>query len=135
MERQIVLNRIMTPDGTILESRSVHDYKVYEDKNKHQYMVDGGNDYLRRNVIHEAPYTEMSLYADDSHEVIRAVFTWGTYGKNGDEPYQLKLVKDLTVNHIKAILETHLHTREYMRQIFKNELKYREREATRIPNL
>ena len=40
MKNKIIQNAIQTPDGTIILSRSVHDYQTYDG-----YMVDGGNDY------------------------------------------------------------------------------------------
>jgi len=46
-ERKIVLNRIKTPDGTILTSYHRHNYVSHID-NGELYAVDGGNDYLRR---------------------------------------------------------------------------------------
>ena len=58
---QIVCNRIITPDGTVLQSHHRHDYVSYIDKNGLEYMVDGGHDYLRRIVQDEAPATEFSL--------------------------------------------------------------------------
>lgn len=125
MSRRLIHNSIRTPDGTILVSRDVHDYKTYTDKNGHEYMVDGGRDYLRRNVVKEAPHTELSLYTDAPHEEIREVFTWGTYGKNGDEPFHLVLLKDMTDNHIKTILDTQ-HISDYMIELFGDELEYRE---------
>ncbi len=65
-----------TPDGTELISRSVHDYVTYKDANGETYMVDGGNDYLRRSV-NTPPATDTSLYTDDSHELLRKEVTWG----------------------------------------------------------
>jgi len=125
MTRRIIHNSIQTPDGTVLVSRSVHDYVTYIDKNKHEYMVDGGMSYLRRNLNEEAPYEELSLYVDDPHEQIREVVTWGTYGKSGTENFKLKLLKDLTNNHINAILETQLQLSEEIRQVFRNEIEFR----------
>ena len=61
---KIICNQIRTPDGTILISHTVHDYKEYKDKNGLVYMVDGGNDYLRRTVHKEAPYEELTIYED-----------------------------------------------------------------------
>ena len=124
-DKQIIHNSIRTPDGTILISHSVHDFKMYTDANGHDYMVDGGREYLRRFIVNEAPFEEISLYVDDPHEEIREVFTWGTYGKNGDQPVQFKLLKDLTIPHVKAIIKTQSHMPEYMKDMFRNELEFR----------
>jgi hypothetical protein len=43
-----------------------HDYVTYTDANGLDYMVDGGNDYLRRNVHTEAPYEELTIYEDET---------------------------------------------------------------------
>ena len=50
MNEKYLANRIRTPDGTILESMHRHDYVTYIDANGKEYMVDGGLDYLRRNI-------------------------------------------------------------------------------------
>ena len=60
---KIILNSIRTPDGTILVSTHRHDYVSYKDANGALYVIDGGNDYLKRNI--SGPYEELSLYAND----------------------------------------------------------------------
>ena len=122
---KIVANRIRTPDGTILESMHRHDYVTYIDANGKEYMVDGGLDYLRRNVHDDEPYEEWSVYDDDPHEFIRGVFKWGTRGKDGNQPLTYVSLKDLTTEHIEAILDTQTHIRDYIRQIFLDELSFR----------
>lgn len=123
--RKIVANCIRTPDGTILCSRHVHDYATYLDKNGYTYMVDGGRDYLRRNIVDEAPAEELSVYADDPHEVIRERFDWGTRGKDGKSPLTFKLLKDLDDGHIMAILDTQKQIADWTRKLFVDELSYR----------
>jgi len=55
----------------------------------------------------------------------REYLYWGTYGKNGYQPLQRKLIKDLDTDHIRAILDTqHLLTDNYIK-IFNDELKLR----------
>jgi hypothetical protein len=124
-EPRIVCNRIRTPDGTILESMHRHDYKTHVDANGLEYMVDGGLEYTRRNVHDEAPYTELSVYSDGPHDVIREVFKWGTRGKDGKQPLKHVPLKDLTTEHIQAILETQDHIPQYIRNIFLDEMIYR----------
>ena len=120
-----VSNRIRTPDGTILESMNRHDYVTYIDANGKEYMVDGGLDYLRRNVHDDAPYEELSLVSTDEHSVIREVFKWGTYGIDGKQKLKYVVLKDMSWDHIEAILETQVHVRDHIRQLFMNELDYR----------
>jgi hypothetical protein len=128
-EARIVSNRIRTPDGTILESMHRHDYVTYVDKNGKEYMVDGGLDYLRRNVHDDAPYEELSVYDDDLHIEIRSVFKWGTRGKDGKQSLKYVVLKDLTTEHIEAILDTQTHIASHIRRIFINELNFRNSEA------
>ena len=123
--KTIVANRIRTPDGTILQSYNRHDYKTYKDKNGHEYMVDGGNDYLRRNVVEEAPHEELSVYSDDPFEVIREAFSWGTRGKDGQQPLKYVALCNLETDHIQAILDTQTHISETTRDILNKELEYR----------
>ena len=125
-KERIVSNRIRTPDGTILESMHRHDYVTYTDANGKEYMVDGGLDYLRRNVHDDAPYEELSVYDDAPYALIREVFKWGTRGKDGKQPLMYVPLKDLTTEHIEAILETQTHIQEHIRKIFLDELSFRE---------
>lgn len=118
------LNRIQTPDGTILTSYHVYDYVTHEDKNGEQYMVDGGLYYLKRNV-NEEEYKELSVEATAPFETIRESFHWGSYGKEGKGPRRWLLLKDMETNHIKAILENNFGSGQ-VRDWFKQELKYRE---------
>ena len=124
MEKYLA-NRIRTPDGTILESMHRHDYVTYIDANGKEYMVDGGLDYLRRNIHDDAPYTELSVLSTDEHSVIREVFKWGTYGIDGKQKLKYVILKDMSWDHIEAILETQTQLRDHVRQVFVNELDYR----------
>lgn len=125
---QILVNRIITPDGTELISRHRHDYKTYTDANGETYMVDGGSYYLRRNV-NKTPAQEASLYTDSPHEEIREAWTWGTYGPKGDQPLKLVKLKDLEPDHIDAIIKNCSVT-PHIKQLFNNELEYRKYEKT-----
>jgi hypothetical protein len=120
----ILSNCIVTPDGTKLQSFHRHDYKEYVDKNGETYMVDGGFDYLRRN-INTIPAIECSVYSTSKHATIRQTFCWGTRGKDGKSPLQWKPIQTLELSHIEAILETQLHIKPHIRTVFENELAYR----------
>jgi|LakMenEpi03Aug12_release.lakeMendotaPanAssembly.Ray.scaffolds.fasta_scaffold31071_5 hypothetical protein len=125
-ERFIVLNQIRTPDGTVLRSLHRHDYRTYVDANGKEYMVDGGTEYLRRNIHEDAPFEEISIYMDDTHEVIRQNLHWGTYGKNGDQPKRYVPLCNLSNDHIRAILDTQQQVQGQLRITFELELSGRE---------
>lgn len=105
MERQIVLNRIKTPDGTILTSFHRHDYKTHLDKNGLEYMVDGGNEYLRRNINEEAPYEELTLYLDDPFEILRENVCRGGRGKDGKQPLTWVPLNKMSDDWVKACID------------------------------
>ena len=122
-ESRILLNRIQTPDGTILTSYNRHDYVTHKDSiTKEVLMVDGGTDYLRRNM---GTYEELSVYDDGSHLTRRSAVHWGTRGKDGKQPLVYKLLKDLDSDHIEAILKTQHQLSEFYKEVFMEELKYR----------
>lgn len=126
---QIVVNRIRTPDGTILVSRHVHDYVTYTDANGLQYMVDGGNDYLRRNVHKEAPYEELSLYEDDDFQEIRKYHCRGGRGINGDEPLKWVPLCEMSREWLEACIvynEKKGIGKGVANRLYKKELEYRE---------
>jgi len=125
MNNQIVANRIKTPDGTILQSYHRHDYKEYTDKNGKEYMVDGGLDYLRRNVHDDAPYIELSLMMSDSFVEIRESFHWGTRGKDGKQPLTWVPLTDMTTDHIFATQDNCKLT-PWLKELFDKELEYRD---------
>ena len=122
-EKRIVVNRIKTPDGTILTSRHVHDYVTYLDNNGEEYMVDGGHQYLRRNVNIE-PFTELSIFSDAPFEVIRQNWEWGTYGKNSDQPLSFVKLSDMSDAHVNALLGER-YVPEYIRDFLFDEMAYR----------
>jgi hypothetical protein len=122
-ETRLLLNRIKTPDGTILTSYNRHDYLTHKDAiTKEVLMVDGGNDYTRRHV---GTYEELSVYDDGSHITRRSALHWGTRGKDGKQPLVYKPIKDLDSDHIEAILRTQTQLSEFYKEVFKEELKYR----------
>ena len=121
--RKLILNRIRTPDGTILTSRNVHDYKCYKDKNGDTYTNDGGVEYLRRSV-NVIPYEDLSLYSDDPFEKLREGIKWGTYGRNGNEPLHYKSVSNMSTNHINAIFSQY-RLADYLKEIFEKEISHR----------
>lgn len=104
MEKFIVYSAIKTPDGTILESKHVHDYQSYIDKNQETYILDGGMEYIRRSVNKEEA-EDLSLYSDAPHEQIREVVSRGSRGKDGKQPLMYILLKDIDEEYLQAIID------------------------------
>ena len=124
-EPKLLANRIITPDGTMLQSCHRHDYKEYTDKNGKDYMVDGGLEYTRRIQNFDAPHTEANVYDTDPHEVIRDAFHWGTRGKDGRQPVEFKPISSLSNKHIHNIIMTQTHVPDHIADAFVNEEFYR----------
>ena len=122
MEKRILRNSIITPDGTELVSRHTYDYKQHIDKNKELYTNDGGNDYIRRSINQE-PYLDNTIYDTDSIEKKREHLEWGTYGKDGSEGFHYKKYKDMSNAHIEAIINDG-YKGVYV-EVLKEELEYR----------
>ena len=99
----LIANALQTPDGTILESKHRHDYKTYTDANGKQYMVDGGLEYVRRSV--HSDQIDMCMYDDEPHEIQARVLTWGSFGKEGDQPISWIPIADMETDHLKTVLE------------------------------
>ena len=123
----ILYNAIQTPDGTILHSKHRWDYVSHLDTVSGElYATDGGNDYTRRSVNAER-YIDLTVTTDDPFEAQREVFTWKSYGINGEIPEGVfTALKDLTDEHISAILLTQRRIKgTYVERLFLQERGYR----------
>jgi len=121
--KKLLKNAIITPDGTELESRFQHDLISHTDKNGNYYAIDGGLSYQRILCDGQHDYTDASLWSIDEHSKLINGLTWGSYGKNGNEDLQYIKIKDMSTNHIKAVLETQPNNR--YKKVFEEELKFR----------
>lgn len=128
MERKLIYRAIITPDGTKLVSRHVHDYVSYIDSvSGEEYIIDGGLDYFRTSVNHvEAELIE--IYEDDKIEVIREHLERGTFDGSGNRVY--KLLKDLDTSHLENILlyNSEIFSKKKAKEVnsvYKRELEYR----------
>ena len=121
----ILSNRMRTPDGTIIESRHRHNYVTHLDANGKEYMLDGGLDYVRSSANGDEEF--LTVYPDYPHEMIRLLVKWGTFGKNGDEPYKEIKIADLDPYHLRAILDTQQKTmRPALYKVMQDEVEYRD---------
>jgi hypothetical protein len=125
MERQLLLSRMKTPDGTILTSKHVHDYVTHLDKNGDTYMLDGGNEYQRYSVNDE-PMEDLSIYSDSPFEEIRKYITRGTFDTNGNRVYLT--LEEMTDEHLlNATMYNLLEDMKYniYNKLYLQELIYR----------
>ena len=122
--REILSNKMRTPDGTVLHSVHRHNYVTHTDANGKEYMLDGGWDYVRRSVNGDEKL--LTVWSDDSHEVIREVVTWGTYGREGDQLITHVKIADMYDDHLQACLDTQEATmRLALYKVMQDELEYR----------
>lgn len=129
IERQIIRNAIITPDGTYLHSHHRHDFVSHEDSlTKEIYFTDGGNNYIRRSV-NECQAVSLDVYLDDDYELVRCAFVWKSYGKNYEHPDGIYIALcDLTNSHISNILLTQWHIEyTYVKDLLNKELNYRKK--------
>jgi len=119
----IIRNALRTPDGTIIRSRHRHDYVTHTDANGKEYMVDGGNDYIRRSA--NGDEEDMVVTTEDSFEVVRQACDWGTYGINGDQPLRYVTVAEMETAHIESILLNVKFINPAIKTTMEHELEYR----------
>jgi hypothetical protein len=127
-DKQLVYNALRTPDGTVIESRSRHDYVTHLDKNGKEYMVDGGLDYVRRSANGDEVCLAVYIGSDPTEqelELASGLLKWGTYGKEGDQPLKFIAIKDMETDHIEAVLENVRRLHPVYRMCMNNELKHR----------
>jgi len=123
---EIVYSGLRTPDGTLLESRHVHDYVSHIDEtNGKEYMLDGGLDYVRCSVNGDEELITLTM--DDDHEEIRQHFSWGTYGIDADMPLTFIRLNEMRTDHIEACLDTIKSLSPKIKKVFENELDYRKK--------
>ncbi len=120
--QHIVLNRIRTPDNTILTSRYSHEHVRHTQADGFSYTVDGGTEALYRSHTVDAPeYEELSLYDDAPHEGVREGFFWVS---RSEGIRKISALKELSTGHIQAILDTQ-KLAKWRRDIFEAELYFR----------
>lgn len=123
MNKHIIHNAMITPDGTPLQSLHRHDFIQHTDANGEIYFLDGGNAYVRTSKNIE-PAHYITIYSDDPHTLVRDYFNWGSYGKDGNEPLHWIPLDEMEDSHIAAILDNCI-LQDYVKEIFLNEVEYR----------
>ena len=122
-EARLIANRWQCPDGTVLQSMHRYDYVTHTDTLTGEVcMVDGG--------IHgccriSGNLKNLCVYSNDPHELQREFFHWGTFGKDGKQPRTFITAKDMTTEHIEAVIETQDRIAPEIKELFLHELAYR----------
>lgn len=124
MTNQLVSNRVQCLNcNAVIESRTRHDFVTCPCGGT---SVDGGKDYQR---VLGSNWKDMSVYTDDPFEVQRELFTWKTYGKTGTEEPKIVPLKNLTSEHLQAIIDTQMHIKgTWVEELMKKELEFRQGE-------
>ena len=120
--RQIVLNSIRTPDGTVLTSHYMHDFISHVDANGDTYINDGGCSYLRRSS-NTIPAEDLTVYADDDFELVRVSAERGGRGINGNDPLTWVKICDMNDAWLEAVLD--YGGTEWHLDIIRKEIEYR----------
>jgi hypothetical protein len=125
-EPTLLVNSIKTPDGTILTSRSIHDFVAHDDTvTGTRYALDGGLNYRR--ILPGGMYQDLSVYSDDPFEKIRESLSRLGRGKNFDKPAQWFALKEMNDNWLAELipwLEDHQPNNRY-KKYYLQEIEYR----------
>ena len=116
--RKLVYNAIQTPDGTVLESTSRHDYKTHLDANGKTYMIDGGLEYVRCSA--NGDEVSLAKYQDQPHEQIREYAFRSGYGKPGTEDYgtyRVTRIADMDNDYLEASI---VYIKQFITNIANN---------------
>jgi len=121
-EPKLIANIWRTPSGTILQSKHKHDFV----QDEHGNFLDGGTEgYIRMGGADLVHWDNLCVYSNDLHEDKRKAFYWGSKGKDGKQPTEWLLLKDMETSHLEAIIETQKHIPEHIKDMFIDEIEFR----------
>lgn len=126
-----LVSQVMTPDGTILTSRHIHDYVTHNDADGTTYGLDGGC-YYQKIIGTARNLKNISLSTKSPHEEIRQFFCWGSFLNNYQGCKHWIPLYKLGDSHIRAILETQTHIPHHIKQLFLNEVEYRKQHGITV---
>ena len=104
---------------TEIQSKSVHNFVKCKCKGQKQVSTDGGRFYQHYEYGDKASYKITSVYDDGKLETRLKYLTWGTFGKNRDK-FEYRMLKDLSDNHLCAILNTQKNISDLYRQTIED---------------
>lgn len=124
LNAKLLVNRWMTKDGTVLISHTQHDFQSHFDTvDQQEVFIDGG---IGPTIRVSGDLLNMCLYdKDEDHHEVRELYLWTSYGVDGKQPPKTQPIKDLTTEHIAAILKTQTHLPEHVLNMFQREIVYR----------
>lgn len=130
------------PDVFYLVSTHVHDFRTYVFRDKTEISVDGGtglDGYIRRvgDVLGEngsggyaTKWVDWSLDSAEPFDTIKERLLWGTYGKSSiQKTLTFKLIKDLELDHLKAIVKTQKNISKIHLKVIKYWIKEKEKDS------
>ena len=121
--KRLILNSIQCKHCLdIITSHSVHNYVTCKCG---KVSIDGGSEYQHISFTSKLDFKNLAVYSTDTFDKIRESFSWGSYGKSGKEEKHWIILKDMSDNHIKAILITQKQISDFIRNLFIEEQKYR----------
>src|SRR5690606_464187 len=99
-----------------------HDFQQCSCSN--ETFVDGGLGfvYIRYGGKDLDKIQQFLISSEDKFEWQRFYFERGTYGKDGDKPLHYIKLKDMDNEHLELLKDTH--------EIYKREIKYREKNGS-----
>lgn len=124
-ERTLLVNKWMTPDGTILHSKHRHDFVGHTDKNGKYYAIDGGVSGYIRSVGDYQDLKDLCVYSDDDFSLIRENLERGGRGKDGTEPLRYTILKDMSDEYLNAVIEYEEERNSSYKWVYLKEKEYR----------
>ena len=108
---KIIQNAVkITEDGkvTYLISTHRHHFDRYDFKTGESIAVDGGQNYIKRSIsqyLKGENIENYNLNDDFPFDIIATKLLWGHYKKDGTGPLKYSPFAELTLDHLKAILD------------------------------
>lgn len=124
--RKLLVNKIMCPDGTVLQSLHRYDFVEHTTSDGDYYFIDGGLEYQRYGGTHLDKVVNLAIYDTDPHTTIREEVVWGNrYDKDKNLLPKTRWIKikDLTNDHLAGIYH-HVEVGTYSK-IMLDEINYR----------
>lgn len=129
MKNTILFSAIETPDGTLLETTSRHDFKSHTDNLTGKvYSVDGGNEYQKISGDLK-DLTSYIVRSNDPISIIRSITGRAGNGADGEGEYRVCLLKDMSdewlSSSIEYVKEAQSEGYDIYADIYQRELDYR----------